>query len=536
MGDIKIFFDLISTRGMAFITYYDLRAATMAKEKLQGTDVSGRPIDVHYSLPKDNELERRCDRDKNQATLLLSITGTHRVVSDGELRAKFEAYGEIRSIKPFKDSPHQRFIEYWDSRACEQAYDDLVDSPYLGGKLALKFSWDSGMVPKARLSSDWREGEEDDKEYPYNYEDDDYDQDDSYHHDDHDEARNKFGSNDRYPTTGPSYPNSSTNGNSISSFGNEIDEKRLDQAHKVQELLASLTKTGTETNSSVGQVPLVTNVLNNYPTDGSLSKSSSQSTYMPSVMPTIPTPNNFVPNYPTYPPTVASNNSANLSAHANNPSAPNYNQLAQIMGQLSNMSSATHSPSNAQGQIPSTSYPQLNDVQQRNLSALLGNQNNKPPPVPQSGLSLPSSVLALLQRSGATNPGSIPMNQPSQSNPYQLPKPTPAPSPAIPTAPRAMQALAKLSNPSSAAQVGTSILPSMPRSSAGSSMITPPIGPSHTIPPSQPNNLSVVNPTSSYNLTIPTASTYPSNPQAAVQQLLALLQQQQQQQQQQQPS
>lgn len=45
----------------------------------------------------------------------------------------------------------QRFVEFWDSRACEQAHDELVGSQYLGGKLDLKFSWDTGMVPKTRL-------------------------------------------------------------------------------------------------------------------------------------------------------------------------------------------------------------------------------------------------------------------------------------------------------------------------------------------------------------------------------------------------
>jgi hypothetical protein len=109
----------------------------MAKQRLQGTDLSGRPvssfsnlrinlpdiflipwcllfswgcnvalqIDVHYSLPKDNELEGRIDRDKHQATLFLSISQSNRPIDDAQLRAKFEIYGEIRSIKPFKDSP-----------------------------------------------------------------------------------------------------------------------------------------------------------------------------------------------------------------------------------------------------------------------------------------------------------------------------------------------------------------------------------------------------------------------------------------------
>jgi len=43
-GEIKTFFDLISTRGMVFVTYYDLRAAERARERLQGSEISGRPV------------------------------------------------------------------------------------------------------------------------------------------------------------------------------------------------------------------------------------------------------------------------------------------------------------------------------------------------------------------------------------------------------------------------------------------------------------------------------------------------------------
>jgi RNA recognition motif-containing protein len=60
-GDVKTFFDLIANRGMVFVTYvsrgasrrstctdmtpqFDLRAAERARERLQGSEVSGRPV------------------------------------------------------------------------------------------------------------------------------------------------------------------------------------------------------------------------------------------------------------------------------------------------------------------------------------------------------------------------------------------------------------------------------------------------------------------------------------------------------------
>ncbi|KAI9614999.1 hypothetical protein KEM48_005799 [Puccinia striiformis f. sp. tritici PST-130] len=114
MGEIKTFFDLISTRGMAFVTY---------------------------------------------------------AIDDNELRAKFETYGEIRSVKPFKDSPWYaapinrpdrlvltisfflhltvKVVEWWDIRACEAAHDSLDGSQYLAESLnSLCVGY--RMVPKGR--------------------------------------------------------------------------------------------------------------------------------------------------------------------------------------------------------------------------------------------------------------------------------------------------------------------------------------------------------------------------------------------------
>ncbi|WAQ89595.1 hypothetical protein PtA15_11A285 [Puccinia triticina] len=334
MGEIKIFFDLISTRGMAFITYYDLRAATMAKQRLQGTEVSGRPIDVHYSLPKDNELERRCDRDKNQATLFLSINEASRPIIDGELRAKFEIYGEIRSIKPFKDSPYQRFVEYWDTRACESAHDSLVGAHYLGGQLELKFAWDTGMVPKGR--PDWRAGQDEDRAEFYGPNDGP----DYYEHDDDYPAHNgtrDTGNGNGYRAPQMAQPYNSTH------IGKEIDEQRLSQAQKVQELLESLTKAGANghLNGASGPGPLVSN----YPSEPAAAGPKPMGP--PGFQLGTALPSNFVPNYPAYPAAPAPEYGQPTAAPAP-PQGPT--QLAQIMGQLSSFSAPTGAPTGpAQG-------------------------------------------------------------------------------------------------------------------------------------------------------------------------------------------
>ena len=63
---------------------YDIRSAEKARERLQGSEISGRPvselppsarpslvlnrnqIDVHYSLPRDDHGTKGADKDRNQ--------------------------------------------------------------------------------------------------------------------------------------------------------------------------------------------------------------------------------------------------------------------------------------------------------------------------------------------------------------------------------------------------------------------------------------------------------------------------------------
>lgn len=46
---------------------YDLRAAEKAIKEMHKQPINGRVVDVHYSLPKDEDLNSKtCDRTKNQ--------------------------------------------------------------------------------------------------------------------------------------------------------------------------------------------------------------------------------------------------------------------------------------------------------------------------------------------------------------------------------------------------------------------------------------------------------------------------------------
>mgnify|MGYP001759574649 FL=1 len=145
-GEIRTWFDIVQRRGMLFVTYYDTRAADNARVHMDKKVYEGRALDVHFSLPKDEDEQQHCDRTKNQGTLFVAVLDATEPVTDEALQSKFVEYGDIRSVRTYKDQAHTRFLEYWDSRACVAAHDALQDTEFLGGRLSIKFAWDLATV------------------------------------------------------------------------------------------------------------------------------------------------------------------------------------------------------------------------------------------------------------------------------------------------------------------------------------------------------------------------------------------------------
>ncbi|CAE7156959.1 unnamed protein product [Rhizoctonia solani] len=146
-GEIKTFFDLIANRGMVFVTYYDVRAAERARERLQDSEISGRPIDVHYSLPRGDEQAGRCERDKNQGTLLITLRQSNQTIDDHELRRLFQRFGDVKQVMPPDGRNDQRLLEMYDSRAMETAHDHLQGQPLQDGIMDIEFAWDVPDTP-----------------------------------------------------------------------------------------------------------------------------------------------------------------------------------------------------------------------------------------------------------------------------------------------------------------------------------------------------------------------------------------------------
>ena len=57
-------------------------------------------IDVHYSLPREEEKRRAANSDKNQGSLLVRVLGSTQPFSEYTLRNKCASFGDIKDISP----------------------------------------------------------------------------------------------------------------------------------------------------------------------------------------------------------------------------------------------------------------------------------------------------------------------------------------------------------------------------------------------------------------------------------------------------
>jgi len=101
-----------------------LRAAERARDRLQGSEISGRPIDVHYSLPRDDQ--KGNDREKNQqfqGTLQVTLRNSQsgQVIDDNEVRRKFQQFGDVKAVKPVGDRIELRSLY----PGCQDTFSDV---------------------------------------------------------------------------------------------------------------------------------------------------------------------------------------------------------------------------------------------------------------------------------------------------------------------------------------------------------------------------------------------------------------------------
>jgi hypothetical protein len=131
-GDIRRLYTAYKHHGFVMISYYDIRSAEHAMKALQGKPFRHWKLDIHYSTPKENPLEK----DNNQGTL--AVINLDPSVTNDDLRHIFGGYGEIKEIHETSQKGHHKSIEFYDVRAAEAALYALNMRDIAGKKIKLE--------------------------------------------------------------------------------------------------------------------------------------------------------------------------------------------------------------------------------------------------------------------------------------------------------------------------------------------------------------------------------------------------------------
>lgn len=125
--------------GIGDVEYFDIRSAISAKLMLNGREIRGCCITVTYSPLQQISNARK---PPNNGTIVIFHLPTG--VSDSHIMSVFSQYGEIRQIRGTPMRQTQRFVEYWDLRAAENALSSMNGKYFMGGRISIEFSLPGG--------------------------------------------------------------------------------------------------------------------------------------------------------------------------------------------------------------------------------------------------------------------------------------------------------------------------------------------------------------------------------------------------------
>jgi len=138
-GTVTNMFSRIEKRGMVFVTFSDIRDAKKAKDALQNTEIGGRAIDVHYSLPRSEDDSYAEQAQKNsQDTLFVSLREGQEDFSEEEAREYFSQFGDVKDVRSSPGHTRQRFVEFYDVQECDKAIQASNGASYKDGVLFVR--------------------------------------------------------------------------------------------------------------------------------------------------------------------------------------------------------------------------------------------------------------------------------------------------------------------------------------------------------------------------------------------------------------
>lgn len=73
---------------------------------------------------------------------MLTVKNPSQNITSDEIQTLFSQFGDVKCVRDFKTHVNQKFVEFYDSRACVSSYDQLLNTQFKNGTIDLRFVWD----------------------------------------------------------------------------------------------------------------------------------------------------------------------------------------------------------------------------------------------------------------------------------------------------------------------------------------------------------------------------------------------------------
>ncbi|KAG5639546.1 hypothetical protein H0H81_012217 [Sphagnurus paluster] len=83
-----------------------------------------------------------------QVTLRNSASGAP--LDDNEVRRKFQQFGDVKGVRSVGDRDDSKYVEFYDTRACEEAFDRLRHQGLQDGVMDIVLAWDPNDAPQGQ--------------------------------------------------------------------------------------------------------------------------------------------------------------------------------------------------------------------------------------------------------------------------------------------------------------------------------------------------------------------------------------------------
>eukprot|EP01068_Selenidium_serpulae_P014466 Selendium_serpulae@DN6103_c0_g1_i1.p1 len=135
-----------SNKRLGFVEFYDIRAAEKARAALKGLSVldGDKPMEVQYSCSREDRSVAKDGTPAPRSTLYMRPSTPDKYFVDPNstesYRELFSRYGEIKKINVNKKRDAEKFIEFYDVRAAENALNALNGQTIGGVKLEIQYA------------------------------------------------------------------------------------------------------------------------------------------------------------------------------------------------------------------------------------------------------------------------------------------------------------------------------------------------------------------------------------------------------------